>query len=68
MEGFGFPKRKKENLCKTFESKSPPSFEGDSISFSDEKTGGRHEYEADKVKNLRRTKDGRYKIRICRRE
>lgn len=62
--GIGFSKIRKKNVCKTFETNTPPKFEGDFVEFTDEKIG-RIQVEKKNVVAFRQS-GNKYKIRVCK--
>ena len=68
MVEFGFVKQKRKSNCKTFETRNAPNFDGNNVNFEDLKTGVTITDDANKVKSFRRTKEGNFKLRICKNE
>ena len=68
MVDFGFVRQKHSSSCKTFESRNPPDFSGGKGRIDDINTGAVIEIDQNSVKSFRRSKNGNYKIRVCRRD
>lgn len=63
-DNIGFAKEKRKNVCKTFESNTPPKFDGDFVTLNDEKIG---EIRVEKKKVVAFRQSGnKYKIRVCK--
>ena len=55
---------KKKNLCKTFETSTPPKFEGDFVMFEDERVG-KMQVEKKNVTAFRQA-GSKWKIKVCK--
>jgi len=62
--GIGFSKERKTNKCKSFETNTPPKFEGDFVMFEDDRVG-KLQVEKKNVTAFRQV-GNKWKIKVCK--